>query len=77
MEMEKEHDEEVVRSFNLPCFSSLKTFFLFQFWVIFRVLINLENKNNFQIISAMVDWNTSQAGLIVPGSYRISVSAGY
>lgn len=74
--MKKEHDEEVVSSSNLPCFSPLKTFFLFQFWVVFRVLINLENKNNFQIISAMVDWNTSQAGLIVPGSYKIPVGAG-
>lgn len=76
-EMKKEHNEEVVSSSNLPCFSPLKTFFLFQFWVVFRVLINLENKNNFQIISAMVNWNPSQAGLIVPGSYKIPVGAGY
>lgn len=51
-QMREEHNEEVVGSSNSPYFSPLKSFFLFQFWAVFKVLINLENKNNFQTISA-------------------------
>jgi len=58
-------------------FFPFKNILLFPVWVFFRVLINLENKNNFQTISAMVNRNASQAGLIVPGSYNIPVGAVY
>lgn len=42
-QLKKEHNEEEASSSNSPYFSLLKTFVLFQFLVVFRVLINLEN----------------------------------
>lgn len=55
-----------------------KPLFLFQFYAVFRVLINLGEKNpttthQFQIVDARVKQNTSQPVFWVPGSFKISV----